>query len=127
MRWRAVVGVLADASRFQVDGGWLRVQCLPLVSLMDPTLPVREKYQTEKRECPPHPFQGVISKGNGNSYTHNLKQKDLPTEHLFSPDLANKTEAFLTSLHGADCCVSVQNEPQKISCPSYLASQASSK
>ena len=84
-------------------------------------LPERERSQPEKKERPPHPFQGVISKSNGKSYTRNQKQKDLPTESLSSFDFINDIETYLTSLSRADCCVAVDGESRKCNCFSFLS------
>ena len=93
----------------------------------DPTYSCQQQRYLEwrKSNCPPHPFQGVIGISNGKQYTRNKKRKDLPTEQLSSLDFTKEIETYLTSLSRADCCVSVQGEPRKCKCFSFLADKLS--
>ena len=94
--------------------------CISCPGGSDIFLPATEISRSEKTERPPHPFQGVISINSGKRYTHNRKQKDLPTEHLSSLDFTNDIETYLDSLSRANCCVSMQGEPGKCNYFSFL-------
>ena len=99
--------------------------CISCPGGPDVFLPATEISRPQKRERLPHPFQGVIGISNGKRYTRNKKRKDLPTEQLSSLDFTKEIETYLTSLSRADCCVSVQGEPRKCKCFSFLADKPS--
>ena len=99
--------------------------CISCPGGPDVFLPATEISRPQKRERLPHPFQGVIGISNGKRYTRNKKRKDLPTEQLSSLDFTKEIETYLTSLSRADCCVSVQGEPRKCKCFSFLADKLS--
>ena len=91
--------------------------CLGSVFLPDQAA---KRSRPEKKKRLPHPFNGIIKKSNGKSYTQNQKQKDLPTESISSSEFVSCIVKYLNNLSTEGCCVSSTGEARKCDCLTFL-------
>ena len=91
----------------------------------DAFLPTQNKSRPEKKKRLPHPFQGMSIRKNGNGYCANLKQKDVRTQFLSSPEFLENISNYVSDLSQEDCCVSTRDEARKCKCIQFLADKPS--